>query len=452
MEIVEKILTNNPCYKTGKKMKVNGIMLHSVGCPQPSAEVFVKNWNNEAAGRACVHAFIDGNTGKVYQTLPWEHRAWHCGGSGNNGYIGIEMCEPSCIKYTGGSTFTCSDREKAMAVAKLTYEAAVELFAFLCKKFELNPLTDGVIISHKEGHDRKLASGHGDPEHLWKGLETGYTMDGFRKAVSEAMSISPTSASQPVEPPASAPQPIAPPESASQPIAPPEGTIGTVQTGDTVSLLPGAVYYHGKEMPDWVKSDQWIVKSVSGDRVVIDQNVSGSRAICSPVSIRFLKVEKKAQTQGIQPRTKEDGSEEMHLSSCGVELIARYEGCRLYAYKCAAGVWTIGYGHTAGVKEGDLLESEAEAKKLLIQDLEKYAGYVNHCIKKGLISFRLNQNQFDALTSFAYNCGNGSLQKLVSGRDAETIAEKLLQYNKGGGKVLAGLTRRREEERALFLS
>lgn len=356
MEIVEKLLVNNPCYKAGKKIRVSGLMLHSVGCPQPSAEVFVKNWNSETAGRACIHAFIDGNTGKIYQTLPWEHRAWHCGGSGNNGYIGVEMCEPACIRYTNGASFTCSDIERAKEVAELTYEASVELFAFLCKKYGLNPLEDGVIISHKEGHERKLASGHGDPEHLWKGLETGYTMDGFRKAVSEAIS---------------GVQPIAPPPAAgSQPIAPPPA---------------------GR-------------------------------------------------------------SGEMRISDRGVELIARYEGCRLYAYKCAAGVWTIGYGHTAGVREGDTLDSEAAAKKLLAQDLEKYAGYVNNCVKKGLITFPLNQNQFDALTSFTYNCGNGNLQKLVAGRDAATVAEKLLQYNKGGGKVLAGLTRRREEERALFIS
>lgn len=76
---------------------------------------------------------------------------------------------------------------------------------------------------------------------------------------------------------------------------------------------------------------------------------------------------------------------------------------------------------------------------------------MNNCVRKGLIAFPLNQNQFDALTSFCYNCGNGSLQKLVSGRDAATIADKLLAYNKGGGKVLAGLTKRRNEERELFL-
>jgi len=162
-------------------------MLHSVGCPQPSAQVFIKNWNKSSYDRACVHGFIDGNDGTVYQCLPWNHHGWHCGASGNNTHIGVEMCEPGCIKYTGGATFTCSDKATAQAVAKRTYEAAVELFAMLCQKYNLDPLADGVIVSHKEGCARGIASKHGDPEHLWTQLGMGYTMDGFRKAVKAAM-------------------------------------------------------------------------------------------------------------------------------------------------------------------------------------------------------------------------------------------------------------------------
>lgn len=187
MKLVESILTKNPCYTAGKKITVKGLMLHSVGCPQPSAAVFIKNWNSESYDRACVHAFIDGNDGTVYQTLPWNHRGWHGGGSSNNTHIGVEMCEPACIKYTGGATFTCSDTATAKAVAKRTYEAAVELFAFLCKEYSLDPLADGVIVSHAEGYKRGIASNHGDPEHLWNQLNLGYTMDGFRKAVKDAI-------------------------------------------------------------------------------------------------------------------------------------------------------------------------------------------------------------------------------------------------------------------------
>lgn len=187
MNLIQSILTNNPCYKTGRKITVKGLMLHSVGCPQPSAAVFVRNWNKASYDRACVHGFIDANTGDVYQCLPWNHRGWHGGGSSNNTHIGVEMCEPACIKYTGGATFTCSDPATAKAAVDRTYKAAVELFAMLCKQFNLDPLKDGVILSHKEGCARGIASNHGDPEHLWNQLGTGYTMNGFRAAVKAAM-------------------------------------------------------------------------------------------------------------------------------------------------------------------------------------------------------------------------------------------------------------------------
>lgn len=187
MKLVEAIMTQNPCYTAGWKIVVRGLMLHSVGCPQPSASVFINGWNRASYSKACVHAFIDANDGTVYQTLPWDHRGWHGGGSSNNTHIGVEMCEPGCIKYTTGAVFTCSDPAAAEAVAKRTYDSAVELFAMLCEKFGLNPLESGVVLSHKEGHARGIATNHGDPEHLWSQLNLPYTMDTFRKAVKEKM-------------------------------------------------------------------------------------------------------------------------------------------------------------------------------------------------------------------------------------------------------------------------
>lgn len=191
MNLIQSFLTKNPCYTCGRTITPKGLMLHSVGCPQPSAAVFVRNWNKASYDRACVHAFIDANTGDIHQTLPWNRRGWHCAsgkkGSGNNTHIGVEMCEPACIKYTGGATFTCSDPATAKAAVTRTYNAAVELFAMLCKQFGLDPMKDGVILSHKEGCARGIASNHGDPEHLWNQLGTGYTMNGFRAAVKAAM-------------------------------------------------------------------------------------------------------------------------------------------------------------------------------------------------------------------------------------------------------------------------
>lgn len=187
MNLIQSFLTKNPCYTCGRTITPKGLMLHSVGCPQPSASVFVKNWNRADYNRACVHGFIDANTGDIHQTLPWSRRGWHAGGAANNTHIGVEMCEPACIKYTGGATFTCSDPTTAKAAVARTYNAAVELFAMLCKQYNLDPLKDGVIISHREGCARGIASNHGDPEHLWNQLGTGYTMNGFRAAVKAAM-------------------------------------------------------------------------------------------------------------------------------------------------------------------------------------------------------------------------------------------------------------------------
>lgn len=187
MNIINSILTNNPCYKAGRTITVKGLMLHSVGCSQPNAKVFVNSWNSSSFDRACVHAFIDGNTGDVYQTLPWNHRGWHGGGSSNNTHIGVEMCEPATIKYTGGANFVVNNEADAKAVATRTYNSAVELFAKLCKDFNLNPLDKNVILSHSEGYAKGIASNHTDPEHLWKKLNLPYTMDSFRVDVKKAM-------------------------------------------------------------------------------------------------------------------------------------------------------------------------------------------------------------------------------------------------------------------------
>ena len=192
--IVESIVRNNPCYKANKTIKVKGLMLHSIGCAQPNAPVLVKNYNNLTT-MVCVHAFIDANNGTVYQTLPWNHRACHCGsgknGSANNTHIGVEMCEPANIKYTTGANFTFEEenREAVLKSIKTAYDSAVSLFAKLCIEYNLDPTKDGVIISHNEGHVRGIASGHVDPEHLWTQTKSGYTMDGFRSDVLKAINV-----------------------------------------------------------------------------------------------------------------------------------------------------------------------------------------------------------------------------------------------------------------------
>lgn len=130
-------------------------------------------------------------------------------------------------------------------------------------------------------------------------------------------------------------------------------------------------------------------------------------------------------------------------SQVGINLIKEFEGCVLYAYDDRTGVWTIGYGHTVGVKKGDEI-TQSQAESYLKSDLKIYEDNVNNT------SLILNQNQFDALVSFTYNCGAGSLKTLINVRKLPQIAEALLLYNKAGGKKLAGLVRRRQAEKVLF--
>ena len=182
MDIVEAIATKNKCYQVATPLTPRGIMLHSIGTPQPNAAVMARGYNQyQPGGRSvCVHGFIQ-RDGTYYQTLPYTMRAWHCGGSANSTHIGIEMTEPASIVYTGGANWRDLDPAATEAHVRGTYAAAVELFAQLCTQYALDPLADGVIISHAEGAARGISSAHADPTHLWR--EFGLTMDGFRADV-----------------------------------------------------------------------------------------------------------------------------------------------------------------------------------------------------------------------------------------------------------------------------
>lgn len=137
----------------------------------------------------------------------------------------------------------------------------------------------------------------------------------------------------------------------------------------------------------------------------------------------------------------------MGISQNCIDLVKKYEGCKLTAYKCPAGVWTIGYGHTAGVKQGQTI-TQKQAEDFLRSDL----GAFESKVMKYNTKYFWTQNELDALVSFAYNVG--SIDQLTANgtRTKKQIAEKILAYNKGGGKVLAGLVRRRQEEQKMFLN
>ncbi|MGX5107233.1 lysozyme [Enterobacter cloacae] len=146
----------------------------------------------------------------------------------------------------------------------------------------------------------------------------------------------------------------------------------------------------------------------------------------------------------------------MQTSEKGIALIKQFEGCKLTAYQDSVGIWTIGYGWTQPVdgkpiRAGMTIKQET-AERLLKTGLVSYESDVSRLVKVSL-----TQGQFDALVSFTYNLGARSLststllRKLNAG-DYAGAADEFLRWNKAGGKVLNGLTRRREAERALFLS
>ncbi|WP_019099941.1 lysozyme [Chromobacterium haemolyticum] len=141
----------------------------------------------------------------------------------------------------------------------------------------------------------------------------------------------------------------------------------------------------------------------------------------------------------------------MKTSDAGIALVKSFEGLKLIAYKCPAGVWTIGYGHTGpDVTPGQVI-TQAQADALLARDLERFEAGVARLVK-----VPMTQNQFDALVCFSYNLGLGALQgstllRLLNAGDYAGAAAQFPRWNKAGGKELPGLTRRRSAEHALFL-
>ena len=139
----------------------------------------------------------------------------------------------------------------------------------------------------------------------------------------------------------------------------------------------------------------------------------------------------------------------MNIGTKGLDLIKFFEGLELNAYQCAAGVWTIGYGHTKGVEKGMSI-SAASANEMLAEELAEYENYINT-----LVTVELNQDQFDAMVSWVYNLGGGNLKastllKVLNAGDYDGVPAQMMRWNKAGGKVLAGLTKRRQAEADLF--
>ena len=188
MRLQKQYLTKNDCYRAGRAIRPQGVMVHSTGSNNPSVARYVpgddvigrnqygNDWDRPGLEK-CAHAFVgrfaDGGVGTV-QTLPWNRRGWHCGrgknGSANDTHISFEICEDGL--------------EDASYFAAV-YQEAVELTAMLCREHNLDPLADGVVICHKEGYHRGIASNHGDVLHWFP--KFGKTMDDFRADVARWM-------------------------------------------------------------------------------------------------------------------------------------------------------------------------------------------------------------------------------------------------------------------------
>jgi lysozyme len=139
----------------------------------------------------------------------------------------------------------------------------------------------------------------------------------------------------------------------------------------------------------------------------------------------------------------------MNISQEGISLIKKFEGCELEAYKCAAGVWTIGYGHTKDVKEGDSILKE-DAESMLMHELQKYCNDVDIAVKVDL-----KQNEFDALVSWTYNLGltnlnSSTMLKVLNEGKHNEVPAQIKRWNKASGQVKQGLVRRREAEALMF--
>ena len=139
----------------------------------------------------------------------------------------------------------------------------------------------------------------------------------------------------------------------------------------------------------------------------------------------------------------------MKLGERGTEILKYFEGCKLTAYQDSVGVWTIGYGHTKGVYDGMTITQD-QAEQMLLSELEEYEGYIEN-----MVTVPLTQNQFDALVVWVYNLGptnfkNSTLLKELNAGNYNAAGQEITRWNKAGGKVLAGLVKRREAEAELF--
>ena len=139
----------------------------------------------------------------------------------------------------------------------------------------------------------------------------------------------------------------------------------------------------------------------------------------------------------------------MKISEDGLELIKKFEGCETTAYQDSVGVWTIGFGHTKGVEEGQTCSIE-DAESMLADEMDEYEGYINNMVK-----VELQQHEFDSLVAWVYNLGPTNLSestmlKVLNGGQFDRVPDEMNRWTRAGGEILEGLVRRRQAESLMF--
>ena len=286
--------TTSKCYKNTRTMEVKGILWHSTGANNPTLKRYVQpsddapdreywlkllgknrynnDWNHidRSAGMNCWIGKLEDGTVTTVQTMPWNYRPWGCGkgknGSCNDGFVQFEICEDDMY---GEEYF------------KTAYQEAIEITAYICKMFDLDPhgttTVNGVkvpvILCHYDSYHLGLGNNHGD---IYTWFEKhGKDMNDVRNDVAALMksdAITSTTPNASVQP----------------------ETTKTIKKNDVVKIASNATYYSGKIIPDWAKRKNWIVNSVNGDRVVINKSEDGKHKINSPVNMKYLTVVKPA--------------------------------------------------------------------------------------------------------------------------------------------------------------
>lgn len=315
MNITEAYCTNNSRYKAAQIFSPQGVVLHSIGTPQPKARVLYNYWQNNGSPYV-VHYMVDDT--EILHCMPDNYKCWHVCSPGNDKWLGIEMGEPSQIKYTSGATFTVSNLSAAQAYCEKTYKNAVWLIAYLCKKYGWDPMTQ--VWTHYEVTMRKLSNtDHCDPQHCWDGLGMGYDLARLRKDVKAAMYGS-SSSSGSSSGSSSTSTPSAPSNSTMYRIrkswADAASQIGAYSSldnakkawkegyyifdsngnvvypkplavGSEVHLVSGAVYTNGQAIPAWVINSTLYVREIRGSDIVFSTLKTG--AVTGVAAAKYFK-------------------------------------------------------------------------------------------------------------------------------------------------------------------